>query len=98
MWVNLTRHKDGRCKPITTIKDIVRQVSSNDIGEQDAPGKRLLDDSIELYDGEETCKPPKYPKIQSILDEIINGSSPERLPSQPIPQNVSVLQKKKLLR
>ena len=78
---NLTRHKDGRCKPITVIKGLVRKVSSNDIGEQDVPRKRLLNVSAELNTADKTSKPFKNPKIQSLLDEIINDSLPEKSPS-----------------
>ena len=50
MWVKiLTQHKDSRCKPITVTKGLVREVSSNDIGEQDVPRKRLWDDCTGLY-------------------------------------------------
>ena len=44
-----------------------------------------------------TNKPFKNPKIQSLLDEIINDNLPEKSPStisQAIPQNVPVIQKK----
>ena len=94
---NRTRHKAGRCKPITLIKGLVKEVSSNDIGEPDVPRIRLLNDSAELNAADKTSKPFKNPKIQSLLDEIINDSSPEKSPStilQAIPQNVPVIQKK----
>ena len=48
----------------------------NDIGEQDVPRKRLLNDSAELNAAaSKTSKPIKNPKIQSLLDEIINDNS-----------------------
>ena len=75
---NLTQHQDGHCKPITVIEGLVREVSSNDIGEQDVPRKRLLNDSAELNAADKTSKPFKSLKIQSLLDEIINDSSPEK--------------------
>ena len=78
---NNTRQKDSRYKPITVIKGLVREVSSNDIGEQDVPIKRLLNDSSEFNAADKTSKPFKYPTIQSLLDEIINDSSPEKSPS-----------------
>ena len=94
---NLTRHKDGRCEPITVIKGLVREVSSNDIGEQDVPRKRLLNDSAELNAADKINKPFKNPKIQSLLDEIINDSSTEKslsTISQAIQQNAPVIKKK----
>ena len=54
-----TRHKSGRCKPITVNKGLVRGVSSNDIGEEDVPRKRLLNDSAELNAADKTSKNPK---------------------------------------
>ena len=42
----------------------------NDIGEQDVPRKRLLNDSAD-----KTSRPIKHPTIQSLLDEIINDNS-----------------------
>ena len=94
---NLTRHKDSRCKHITVIKGFVREVSTNNICEQVVPIKRLLNDSAELNAADKTNKPFKNPNIHSLLDEIINDSSPEKSPStisQAIPQNASVIQKK----
>ena len=94
---NLTRHKDGRCKPITVIKSLVREVSSNDIGEQDVPRKRFLNESAELNASVRTSKPFNNPKIQSLLDQITNDSSPEKSPStisQAIPQNAPLIKKK----
>ena len=41
----------------------------NDIGEQDVPRKRLVNDSTELNAADKTSKPIKNPKIQSLLDE-----------------------------
>ena len=56
-------------------KGLVREVSSNDIGEQDVPRKRLLNYSAELNAGAE--KTSKNPKIQALIDEIINDGSTE---------------------
>ena len=49
----------------------------NDIREQYVPRKRLWDDCARLNAAaaEKTSKPSKSPKIQSLLDEIINDSS-----------------------
>ena len=61
-----------KCADNPTIKDLVREVSSNDIGEQDVPRERLWDDCAGLNAADMTSKPSKKPKIQSLLDEIIN--------------------------
>ena len=72
---NLTRHKDSRCKPIAVIRGLVREVSSNDIGEQDVPRKRLWDNCAGLNAA--TDKTSKNPKIGALVDEIINDGSTE---------------------
>ena len=73
------------------MKDLVREVSSNDIIEQDVPIKRLWDDCAGLNAADKTSKPFKSPKIQSLLDEIINDNSSKE---QSISQGSS--QKRKL--
>ena len=82
-------------------KDLVRDVWSNDIEEQEVPRKRLLNNSAELNAGAyKTSKLFKNPKIQSLLDEIINDSSPENPPStisQAITQNAPVIQNRRYL-
>ena len=70
---NLTRHKDSRCKPITVIKGLVREVYINDIGEQDVPRKRLWDNCAGLNAAAD--KTSKNPKIRDLIDEIINDGS-----------------------
>ena len=82
-----------KCVDNPTLKDHVREVSSNDTREQDVPSKRWWDDCAELNAAtDKTCKPPKNPRIQSLLDEVINDGPPEKSPpstiSQAIPQNV----------
>ena len=61
-----------------TIKYLVREVSSNDIGEKDVPRKRLWDDCAGLNAADKTSKPSKSPKIRSLLHEIINDNSTKK--------------------
>ena len=71
--------------------------STSSSRQYDFQRKRLLNDSAKLNAADKTSKPFKSLKIQSLLNEIINDSSPEKSPStisQAIPQSAPVLQKK----
>ena len=86
-----------KCADYPTIKDLVREVSSNDIGEQDVPRKRLWDDCAGLNAAvDKTSKLSKSSKIQSLLlDEIINdNSTKEQCISQGSSQKTKLSQKK----
>ena len=71
---SLYRHTQ-KCADKPTMKNLVREVSSNDIGEQDVPINRLGDDGAGLNAADKTNKPSESPKIQSLLDEFINDNS-----------------------
>ena len=90
LWCHTQKYADN-----PTIKDFVREVSSNDIGVQDFPRKRLWDDCAGLNAAYQISKPFKSPKIQSLLDEIINDNlTKEKSISQGSSQKTELLQKK----
>ena len=66
----ILHHKDSCCKPIAVIKGLVREVSSNDIGEQDVPRKRLWDNCAGLDAA--TDQTSTNPKIRALINKIIN--------------------------
>ena len=70
---SLWNHKQ-RCRGQSHAENI----SNNDIREQNVPRKRLRDDCAGLNDAaDKTSKLPKNPKIQSLIDEIIDDGSTE---------------------
>ena len=55
----------------------------------DVPRKRWWDDSAEFNAAtDKTCQPAKNPRIQSLLDEVVNDGIPEKSPSSTMSQAI----------
>ena len=86
---NLTRHKNGRCKPVSTAKSsaITEETMTHDgLASHHHIHSFNVDDSKRLavkrpFDESFLEPRPKNPKIQALLDEIVNDEPKRHSPS-----------------